>query len=80
MTLSSLFTGQNPNPAVSIHGNSQSPNRIVNGEVKSTSVPFDSIVNKTTSDSAVEQAVSGKDIELIKEVGFHQYQVIMKAC
>ncbi len=79
MTLSSLFTGQTPYPSVSIHGNSQSPNHAVNGEVKSTSVPFDSLMNKTTSESAGVQAVSSKDIELIKEVGFHQYQVIMNA-
>ena len=79
MTLNRLFTGQTPYPSVSIHWNSQSPNHAVNGEVKSTSVPFDSLMNKTISDSAGEKAVSDKDIELIKEVGFHQYQVIMNA-
>ena len=79
MTLNSLFTGPNSYPAVSIHGSSKSPNHVVNGEVNSTSASFDSLLEKATSDPAGEQAVSSKDIELIKEVGFYQYQVIMKA-
>lgn len=78
MTLNGLFAGQNPYPAISTHKNTHLPSQGGRNGVNPADVSFETLMNKTALDSTGDQETA-KHIELVKEVGFYQYQMIMKA-